>query len=133
MADAETALRARPLTRESIQKARARIKAYIHQTPVVTCSALDDLASLQNPAAELGSAYGLLNEHKNGTTNHEKPIYRGQVRLWFKCENFQKIGAFKARGAFHALSHLSDGQLKGGVITHSSGTNCRRKGPYLTT
>lgn len=41
--------------------------------------------------------------------------------LFFKCENFQRMGAFKMRGAVHAILQLSDDQKKKGVITHSSG------------
>lgn len=41
--------------------------------------------------------------------------------LFFKCENFQKMGAFKMRGATNAIMQLSESQLKKGVVTHSSG------------
>ncbi|WP_128330100.1 threonine/serine dehydratase [Apibacter sp. HY039] len=41
--------------------------------------------------------------------------------LYFKCENFQRMGAFKMRGAIHALLHLTEAQKARGVITHSSG------------
>ncbi|MBN1330032.1 MAG: pyridoxal-phosphate dependent enzyme [Candidatus Heimdallarchaeota archaeon] len=44
---------------------------------------------------------------------------------FFKCENFQKIGAFKFRGAIHALLRLSDEEKKRGVITHSSGNHAQ--------
>ncbi|HEV7716793.1 MAG TPA: pyridoxal-phosphate dependent enzyme [Steroidobacteraceae bacterium] len=43
--------------------------------------------------------------------------------LFFKCENFQKIGAFKARGATNAIFALSDEEARGGVVTHSSGNH----------
>ena len=43
--------------------------------------------------------------------------------LFFKCENFQKIGAFKARGATNAIFQLTDAEAKGGVATHSSGNH----------
>ena len=43
--------------------------------------------------------------------------------LFFKCENFQKIGAFKARGATNAIFLLSDAEAKRGVVTHSSGNH----------
>lgn len=43
--------------------------------------------------------------------------------LFFKCENFQKIGAFKARGAANAVFSLTDAEAKGGVATHSSGNH----------
>lgn len=45
------------------------------------------------------------------------------AQLWFKCENFQKAGAFKARGAHNALFSLSDQEAGKGVITHSSGNH----------
>ena len=43
--------------------------------------------------------------------------------LYFKCENFQKTGSFKARGAVNAVMSLSDGQASRGVATHSSGNH----------
>jgi threonine dehydratase len=45
------------------------------------------------------------------------------ARVWFKCENFQKVGAFKARGAFNAVLSLSDQEALAGVCTHSSGNH----------
>ena len=43
------------------------------------------------------------------------------VNIFFKCENFQKMGAFKMRGATNAIMELSDEQRSKGVVTHSSG------------
>ena len=43
--------------------------------------------------------------------------------LFFKCENFQKIGAFKARGATNAVFALDDAMAQRGVATHSSGNH----------
>ena len=43
------------------------------------------------------------------------------AELFFKCENFQKMGAFKMRGATNAILQLSDEQKQKGVVTHSSG------------
>jgi threonine dehydratase len=43
--------------------------------------------------------------------------------LFFKCENFQKIGAFKARGATNAVFALDDAAARRGVATHSSGNH----------
>jgi threonine dehydratase len=43
--------------------------------------------------------------------------------LFFKCENFQKIGAFKARGATNAVFSLDDAIARRGVATHSSGNH----------
>lgn len=44
-------------------------------------------------------------------------------RLFFKCENFQKVGAFKFRGATNAVINLTDEQRRRGVVTHSSGNH----------
>src|SRR5580698_2443280 len=44
-------------------------------------------------------------------------------RLFFKCENLQQIGAFKARGATNAVLSLSDAEAANGVATHSSGNH----------
>src|ERR1700704_1438220 len=43
--------------------------------------------------------------------------------LFLKCENLQKVGAFKARGACNAVFSLSDADAARGVITHSSGNH----------
>lgn len=43
--------------------------------------------------------------------------------VYFKCENFQRIGAFKARGAINAVFSLSDDEAGAGVATHSSGNH----------
>jgi threonine dehydratase len=45
------------------------------------------------------------------------------AEIYFKCENFQKVGAFKFRGATNALSLLDKDLLKNGVATHSSGNH----------
>ena len=45
------------------------------------------------------------------------------ARLFFKCENLQKVGAFKARGACNAVFGLTDEAAGGGVLTHSSGNH----------
>lgn len=43
--------------------------------------------------------------------------------LFFKCENFQKVGAFKFRGATNAVLSLSEDEKRRGVVTHSSGNH----------
>lgn len=48
---------------------------------------------------------------------------RTGAELFFKCENFQKAGAFKARGASNAVFGLSEEQAAKGVATHSSGNH----------
>ncbi len=45
--------------------------------------------------------------------------------LYFKCENFQKIGAFKIRGGMNASLQLTKEQLEKGVATHSSGNHAQ--------
>lgn len=45
------------------------------------------------------------------------------AELYFKCENFQKVGAFKFRGACNAVFSLSDEEAQKGVATHSSGNH----------
>ena len=100
-----------PLSRQSVQRAHTCIEPYIHLTPVLTSTTLNNIASTpQSPKALNGTEYE--------GAEPAKPTFE----LFFKCENFQKIGAFKARGAYHALSRLSEDQRKNGVITHSSGT-----------
>ena len=47
------------------------------------------------------------------------------TELFFKCENFQKVGAFKARGATNAVLSLDKAQLVNGVATHSSGNHAQ--------
>lgn len=61
---------------------------------------------------------------------HRTPVLTSRVidelagaELFFKCENFQKAGAFKARGASNAVFGLSDEQAARGVATHSSGNH----------
>ncbi len=45
--------------------------------------------------------------------------------LFFKCEQFQKVGAFKFRGAYNAIARLSEEQRAAGVVTHSSGNHAQ--------
>ena len=63
---------------------------------------------------------------------HRTPILTSQtldkmagLKLFFKCENFQKVGAFKLRGGWNAVSMLSDEEAAKGVCTHSSGNHAQ--------
>lgn len=47
------------------------------------------------------------------------------AKIYLKCENFQRVGAFKFRGAYNAISQLPDEQKAAGVITHSSGNHAQ--------
>ena len=63
---------------------------------------------------------------------HRTPILTSQTmdkmagrKLFFKCENLQKVGAFKLRGGWNAVSMLSDEEAANGVCTHSSGNHAQ--------
>ena len=47
------------------------------------------------------------------------------AEVYFKCENFQRVGAFKFRGAFNAISQLSEEQRSCGIVTYSSGNHAQ--------
>ena len=59
--------------------------------------------------------------HKTPVLTSEQLNQLTGAELYFKCENFQKMGAFKMRGATNAVLQLSDEQQRKGVVTHSSG------------
>lgn len=80
------------ITRESIEQAHERIKPFVHRTPVLTSTGINDIAGCS---------------------------------IFFKCENFQKVGAFKARGAMNAALKLSPDQRAKGIATHSSGNHAQ--------
>jgi threo-3-hydroxy-L-aspartate ammonia-lyase len=50
---------------------------------------------------------------------------RAGAQLYFKCENFQRAGAFKFRGAYNALSRLGNDERQRGVLTYSSGNHAQ--------
>jgi threonine dehydratase len=50
---------------------------------------------------------------------------RCDAEVFFKCENLQRVGAFKYRGATNAVQSLDDGQARRGVATHSSGNHAQ--------
>lgn len=79
-------------TKEDIVAAHDRIRPYVHKTPVLTSTSLDEMAGCE---------------------------------IAFKCENFQKIGAFKARGAMNAALSLPKDALAKGIATHSSGNHAQ--------
>ena len=63
---------------------------------------------------------------------HQTPVLRSSTldarlgaQVFFKCENFQRMGAFKFRGAFNALSRFDAAQRRAGVITFSSGNHAQ--------
>ena len=63
---------------------------------------------------------------------HRTPVLTSQsintmlgTEIWFKCENFQKVGAFKSRGACNAVFSLTDEEVQRGVATQSSGNHAQ--------
>lgn len=77
-------------TYDDVLAAHERVRPYIHRTPVLTSSFLNQLTGAE---------------------------------LFFKCENLQKAGAFKVRGACNAVFGLPEAQAAKGVATHSSGNH----------
>jgi threonine dehydratase len=61
--------------------------------------------------------------HRTPIITSERLDETSAASLFFKCENFQKIGAFKARGATNAVFALDDAAARRGVATHSSGNH----------
>lgn len=82
----------KPFSGASVLEARDRIAPFIHHTPVLTCSTLNDKA---------------------------------EVSVFFKCENFQKTGSFKFRGACNAVASLTESERARGVYAHSSGNHAQ--------
>ncbi|CEP14966.1 hypothetical protein [Parasitella parasitica] len=80
---------------DNIIQASERIQ--VHRTPIQTCTALNELASVQG----------------------------APIELFFKCELLQKTGSFKFRGASNAVALLSDQEAANGVVTHSSGNHAQ--------
>ncbi len=86
----------------------------------MTVAALPDLAAIRQAAERIASVA------------HRTPVLRSQyfdratgASVFFKCENFQKVGAFKFRGAANAVLSLSDEEARRGVVTHSSGNHAQ--------
>ena len=63
--------------------------------------------------------------HRTPITTCESLNQHVGSQVYMKCENFQKVGAFKFRGACNAVISLSENQAKNGVATHSSGNHAQ--------
>lgn len=76
---------------------------------------------------EVQQAYLKIREkvHRTPVLSSQKVNERAGGKVFLKCENFQKVGAFKFRGATHAVGELSDDEAKNGVATHSSGNHAQ--------
>ena len=70
-------------------------------------------------------AHARIKPHIHRTPVLSSSILNAQIggELFFKCENFQKVGAFKARGACNAVLSLTNEEARRGVVTHSSGNH----------
>ncbi|MBW4522315.1 MAG: threo-3-hydroxy-L-aspartate ammonia-lyase [Scytolyngbya sp. HA4215-MV1] len=65
------------------------------------------------------------NAHPTPVLTSNTVNQRTGSQVFFKCENFQRAGAFKFRGAYNALAQLSDAQKRQGVIAFSSGNHAQ--------
>ncbi|BAY86485.1 pyridoxal-5'-phosphate-dependent enzyme, beta subunit [Calothrix parasitica NIES-267] len=81
---------------------------------------LVEIADIQAAAKRI---YGIARRTPVLTSTTVNQITQSQV--FFKCENFQRTGSFKFRGAYNALSQLSESQKQKGVITFSSGNHAQ--------
>jgi len=61
--------------------------------------------------------------HRTPVMTSESLNAMSGAELFFKCENLQKTGSFKIRGATNAIFSLTDEQAAYGVVTHSSGNH----------
>jgi threonine dehydratase len=80
--------------------------------------ALPDLAAIRAAQARIAP-----HVHRTPVLTCRALDAEAGARLFFKCENFQKVGAFKARGAANAVFSLDDDAARHGVVTHSSGNH----------
>lgn len=76
---------------------------------------------------KIKEASARLRRQANVTPVHTSRTFNEIVgaEVYLKCENFQRVGAFKFRGAFNAISQLSDEQKARGVLTYSSGNHAQ--------
>src|SRR5687768_2848902 len=125
----------------AVLAAAARIAPYAHRTPVLTSASLDALAGAQllfkcenlqrvgafkfrgacNAVFALDDATAARGVVTHSSGNHGAALAGAQ--LLFKCENLQRVGAFKFRGACNAVFALDDATAARGVVTHSSGNH----------
>jgi len=77
--------------------------------------------------ADIEAAAARLRGHANPTPVHTSRTLDAALlaNAFCKCENFQRVGAFKFRGAFNAISCLSDDEKRSGVLTYSSGNHAQ--------
>jgi threonine dehydratase len=97
----------------SIRETHSIIQMHTYLTPVQECSRLDDLVQ------------EAVFDHVDGCTNAPK------LHILFKCENLQRSGSFKFRGAYNFLSKLSKRELRCGLVSYSTGEHVSLASLYL--
>jgi threonine dehydratase len=85
-----------------------------------TDTALPTFADVESAAAQIAGV-----AHRTPVARSRTIDARTGAHLFFKCENLQRAGAFKFRGAYNALSRLSPDQRRRGVVTFSSGNHAQ--------
>ena len=88
---------------------------------------MNDQGALPFSYDDVAEAHRVLAGHAHRTpvmTSRQVDVRTG-CTVFFKCENFQRVGAFKFRGAFNAISRLTPAQRGQGVITYSSGNHAQ--------
>jgi threonine dehydratase len=83
----------------------------------------DSLVTYEDVATAAGRLRGVA--HRTPVLTSSTVDERTGAQVFFKCENFQRAGAFKFRGAYNALSRLSAEQRARGVLTYSSGNHAQ--------
>lgn len=81
---------------------------------------LPDFSAVTRAAARIAGA-----AHRTPVMTSRTADKRTGARLFFKCENFQRVGAFKFRGAYNAVAALDDAQSRRGVVAFSSGNHAQ--------
>ena len=79
-----------------------------------------DFSEIQAAAARIKSV-----AHRTPVATSRTADAQAGAQLFFKCENLQRMGAFKFRGAFNALSRFTEEQRRAGVLTYSSGNHAQ--------
>jgi threonine dehydratase len=81
---------------------------------------LPTFADVESAAKQIAAA-----AHRTPVVTSRSVDARTGARVFFKCENLQRAGAFKFRGAYNALSRLSPDERRRGVVTFSSGNHAQ--------
>jgi threonine dehydratase len=82
--------------------------------------ALPTFADVESAARQLAGV-----AHRTPVVTSRSVDARAGARVFFKCENLQRAGAFKFRGAYNALSRLSPAEQRRGVVAYSSGNHAQ--------